>query len=173
MNAILILAILSAGPFGAAIKQAAPVVDTLPPTPQWEEVAVGNTTIELPLPEAIETAEYQRTAPANYQAHKATKYERIWCPSHGWSCGMQRAVEDLAGHLQSIHEVPLEELNRIGRSKWYDLHDDLEWRDLSESEQAKFLSPAPAAKAAPASTCGPNGCPKPSYSQSRGWGWRR
>lgn len=181
MNAILILAILGAGPFGAAIKQAAPVVDES--QPQWEEVAVGDTTISLPVPEAIETAEYQRTAPDNYKIPTIhwSKSVPVWCPvpgpRHGYNCGMHKTVEDLAGHLQTAHGVPLETLTEMGRENWQSYHEDLEWCNETPERQEQFLNPTKAvAKPAVKSGCGPNGCPKPqsgglprSYGLFRRW----
>lgn len=171
MNTILIAAVLAAGPMSAAINQAKPVPM---PAEEWIAKVIGNTTIELPVPEVIETEEYQRTAPANYKMPLPTKTVPRWCPAspqriHGYNCGMVQAVEDLAGHLQSVHKVDLELLNSMGRSKWQDYHDDLHWCEESESRQQQFLHPQAAAPAKPG--CASGNCPSgncPSY-RTRGF----
>lgn len=177
VNTLLILsALVAAGPCMAAVHQAEPVPAAagVSDDQQWNLVAVGNTTIELPVPEAIETAEYRRTAPDNYKIPSVhwTKRVPAWCPAqptwrHGYSCNMQRTVEDLAGHLQSAHGVSLETLNEMGRDKWQSFHEDQHWCDETPERQEMFLHPAPA-KPAAKSACGPSGCPsgncpRPSY----------
>jgi len=197
MNTLLLLLIVSVTPPQPhfADPPVPKFAEPIMPASEWLAQVVGNTTIELPLPEAIETAEYQRTAPDNYKIPSShwTKRVPAWCPHwptsrHGYSCGMSQTVEDLAGHLQSAHGVPLETLNAMGRDKWQSYHEDLEWCDETPERQALFISPrvvgqldrCPACatkiakeykegKSQPAkSGCGPGGCPsgncpRPSY----------
>ena len=157
MNTLIILAILGGGPFGAAINQA-----------DWKTVPLGDIAIDLPIPKAVE---YVRSAPANYRiaASHWSKSVPVWCPAkperlHGYNCGMHKTVEDLAGHLQTVHGVQLEKLNKMGRENWQSYHEDLHWRDETDKRQEQFLHPKP--------TCGPNGCPSSSgYSIRRGRGF--
>lgn len=165
----IILTCVAAGPFSAAINQ----VDG---TTQWQTQTVGNVSLDLPLPEAIETEEYKRTAPDNYKipTEHWTKTVPAWCPAwpqrlHGYNCGMVRSVEDLAGHLQSAHGVPLETLNAMGRDKWQSYHEDLHWCEESEARQEQFLHPQPAKASGCASGNCPTGkCPTQSY-RTRGF----
>ena len=177
MNTLVLtaLVVVASGPFSAAIDQVkpAPQEEIAISNTIWAEQLVGNTSISLPVPEAIETKEYSRTAPANYKMPMPTKRVPVWCPvpgpRHGYNCGMNKAVEDLAGHLQSVHDVTLELCNQIGRDKWQDYHDDLHWCEETEERQQQFLKPEPAKK----SGCGPNGCPTTTYRTRRLFGgWR-
>lgn len=175
MTTILLTALLAAGPMSAAINQVTPAPQPTMSVEDWTAKVVANTTIELPVPEAIETEEYTRTAPANYKTPMPTKTVPKWCPAqpqsrHGYNCGMVQAVEDLAGHLQSVHGVDLELLNSIGRGKWQDYHDDLHWCEETAERQNAFLHPKPA-PAAVKSGCGPNGCPSRSYQSFRSRGF--
>jgi hypothetical protein len=88
--------------------------------------------IELPV---IDSSEYKRAAPGNYNIPMPTKRVAIPCPYHGYRCGMQRTVEDLVGHLQEVHDVELETANLIGRENWKDLHDDIHW-ELETKEKS-------------------------------------
>lgn len=141
MNTLcVIIACVAGGPFSAAIVQASPA-----PEGEWMQVSVAEVVIELP---TLTPQEYTRTAPANYRMPMPTKAVPRWCGArptrlHGYNCGMQRAVEDLLGHLQTVHGVPLEEANQLGREHWQDLHDDHHWCDESESRQQLFLTPKP------------------------------
>ena len=171
------LATVLAGPPQPHFPELKPPVPKFPaeimPASEWLTQVVGNTVIELPVPEAIETEEYTRTAPDNYKIPSKhwSKSVPVWCPvpgpRHGWNCGMHRTVEDLAGHLQTAHGVPLETLNKMGRENWQSYHEDLEWCEETPERQEQFLHPAPA-KPAVKSGCGPNGCPTRTY-RSRGF----
>ena len=180
MITLLIATVLAAGPPTPRFSELTPPVpkfhQEIMPASEWMTQVVGNVTIELPVPEAIETAEYTRTAPDNYKAHSTTKRVPAWCPvpgpRHGYNCGMSTLTEDLVGHLQSVHGESLESLNELGREKWIDLHDDLHWCDETPERQAQLLKPAVKSGCA-TGNCPSGNCPKPSYSQSRGWGWRR
>jgi hypothetical protein len=146
MNTLILILCVGGGPFSSAIGQAAPVDRT-----EW----VTNLAIELPV---IKPAAYARTAPTNYVMPMPSKSVALWCPQHGYRCGMQRAVEDLVGHLQSVHGVTLELCNEIGRENWRSYHDDLHWCEENTQRQQQYLNPQ-AAKPAVKSGCGPNGCP--------------
>ena len=151
--------VVGGGPFCVAIDQAAPPVPVVETTTdiQWDKVAVASTTIQLP---KMEPTAYQRQAPSTFKAPRAIAYKSLWCPQHGYRCGMQQAVEDLAGHLQSSHRVTLERLNKIGRDKWSDLHDDLHYKQQK----------AQPTQAVQSSGCAGGSCPA---SQSRGlFRWR-
>ena len=155
MNAICVMILcVGGGPFSAAINQAAPV-PPLPPTSnaEWVTQVVDGTTIDLPI---LTPAPFTRTAPANYVMPMPSKAVAVWCPAHGYRCGMQKAVEDLLGHLQAVHGVSLEEANRLGRERWQDIHDDAHWCDETPERQELFLHPQPQAAKPPG--CGPNGC---------------
>ena len=182
MFTLIVAAVLAAGPPTPRFAELTPPVpkfrQEIMPASEWLTQVVGNVTIELPVPEAIETAEYTRTAPDNYKIPTIhwSKSVPVWCPvpgpRHGFACGMHKTVEDVAGHLQEAHGVPLETLNEMGRDKWQSYHEDLEWCDETPERQEQFLHPAQA-KPAVKSGCASGNCPKPSYTQSRGWGWRR
>lgn len=160
MNGIYVLILcVGGGPFGSAIKQATP--STPPPVSisnaEWLTTLVDSTTIDLPV---LAPAVYTRTAPANYVMPMPSKSVALWCPSHGYRCGMQRAVEDLVGHLQSVHGITLEMCNEIGRENWKSHHDDLHWCEETPERQQAFLSPKPqAAKPAVRSGCAGGNCP--------------
>ena len=156
---VLILCV-GGGPFSAAINQATPSAPPpLPPTSnaEWVTTLVDSTTIDLPV---LKQEAYTRTAPENYVMPMPSKSVAVWCPQHGWRCGMQRAVEDLVGHLQSVHGITLEMCNEIGRENWRSHHDDLHWCEETPEREQAYLNPKPqAAKPAVRSGCGPNGCP--------------
>lgn len=178
MNTILIATILAAGPMSAAINQASPAKPVPMPAEQWVAKVAGNTTIELPVPEAIETQEFKRTAPANYRipsTHWTTRIP-VWCPAkpewrHGYSCNMSRLAEDLFGHLQAEHGITLEVCNEVGRENLQSFHEELHWCDETEARQQLFLNPQPAKPAPVKSGCGPNGCPSRSVQSFRSRGW--
>jgi hypothetical protein len=137
MNLLYITMIcVGGGPFSSAINLNAPV----PPKPDanWQTVAVDSTTIELPIPIA---KTYTQTAPANYKVPTPTKRVPLYCPMHGYSCGMTQAAEDLLGHLQSVHNITLEQANELGRDKWQQLHNDIHWGLETEARKELFLNP--------------------------------
>ena len=172
MNTILILsAVLMQNPFSAAIKQVTPTQPV--PDAQWTEVAVAGTTISLPVPEAIATKVFERTAPVNYKTPVPTKKKPKWCPqfpqrAHGYSCGMSSITEDLLGHLQEKHGVALELANELGRAKWQDYHDEISWCDETPERQALFLHPKPAKAGCADGNCPSGGCPTGAATQSSG-----
>lgn len=99
-------------------------------TESFTEVQIDDIKIELPV---IETESYKRKAPVNYSAGIPTKSVAIPCPYHGYRCGMHKYVEDLMGHLQSVHNKSLEELNSMDRETLKDYHDDLHYVNKEKS----------------------------------------
>jgi hypothetical protein len=140
----------------------APVPDSLQTLPPQEEGGPAPATAEdegtgvfLPV---IEINPHERTAPENYNMPMPTKRVAIPCPYHGYRCGMQRVVEDLIGHLQSVHDVPLEDVNGLDRNDLVDYHDDLHWCEETAERQEAFLNP-PKAVSVKASGCATGNCP--------------
>ena len=142
MNLLLIVTLYigASGPFSSAIQLSAPPINDQNKE-NWQTIKVDGTTIELPI---LKNEAFERTAPDNYKTPIPTKRVAIPCPYHGYSCGMQKAVEDLLGHLQAEHNITLEYANEIGREKWQDLHDNLHWKIETDERKELFLNPQPA-----------------------------
>lgn len=170
---------IAAGPFSSAIQNKAPKIDVpkvdLPlPTPPtlnetWVTNLVDSTTIDLPV---ITQKAFERVAPANYVVPVPTKRIPLYCPVHrGYSCGMTQVTEDLLGHLQAEHNVTLEYANEIGRERWQDLHDNLNWELESDARKQLFLNPQPAQQTQPvvkkSGGCPGGNCPTSNYSYER------
>jgi hypothetical protein len=158
------------GPFSSAINLNNPA----PPLPDnnWEKVVVDSTTIELPIPEQ---KSYTQTAPANYVVPIPTKRIPLYCPVHrGYSCGMTQATEDLLGHLQSEHGITLEYANEIGRDKWRQLHNDLEWALETEEKKQQVLNTGIQTQpSVQRSNCPGGNCSSRTYSRPQLFGrWR-
>jgi hypothetical protein len=165
----LMIAILcvGGGPFSAAIKQTAPTPPPLPPpvsNAEWVTTIVDSTAVDLPV---ITPPVYSRLAPQNYKMPMPSKMVAVPCPQHGYRCGMQRAVEDLLGHLQTVHAMTLEEANVMGRERWQDAHDDIHWALDTPERQALYLKPQPVAKPVVKSGCAGGNCPTQNYTPFR------
>lgn len=145
MNLLLIVTLYigAGGPFSSAIQLSAPPTNNQDKE-NWQTIQVNGTTIELPI---LKKEAFERIAPDNYNMPMPTKRVAVPCPMHGYSCGMQKAVEDLLGHLQSEHNITLEYANEIGREKWQDLHDNLHWKIETDERKELFLNPQPAKSA--------------------------
>lgn len=161
MNAIYVLILcVGGGPFAAAINQSVPSLPLPGPDANWRTVTVDSTVIDLPV---LTPARYTRTAPANYVMPMPSKMVAVPCPQHGYRCGMQRVIEDLLGHLQTVHGMTLEQANEIGREKWQSYHDDLHWCDETAERQELYLHPQPQ-PAKPKFACAGGNCPTRNYS---------
>ena len=164
MNTILIVAVLGVWPQTPDGKPGSEAPDPFSISNQeW----IVESEILIPV---IVSVEYTRTAPSNYTIATPTKRVAAWCPSvptwrHGYSCGMSKAVEDLLNHLQTEHDVSLEQANQLGRSKWEDYHDDLHWCDETLETQDKYLHPT--ATATKKAGCVGGNCSTETYTYGR------